>query len=89
MNMNQYYAYTHIHAYSEWDRPTNQGCGGEGEGEGENDIDVITTTTCYILPIDCLAIALMYICSAIMDMGPDPKAQGPKAAWGPPLAPAQ
>ena len=31
---------------------------GEGEGEGESDMDLIITITFYILPIDCLLIAL-------------------------------
>ena len=33
---------------------------GEGElkGKGEADIDVISTIACYILPIDCLLVAL-------------------------------
>ena len=31
---------------------------GDGEGEGAGDMDVIITNTYYILPIDCLLIAL-------------------------------
>ena len=31
---------------------------GGGEGEGEADIDVINAIACYVLPIDCILIAL-------------------------------
>ena len=57
------------------------------EGEGDGDMDIIITTTCHILLIDCLLIALDAPLFSHNGYGPGNLAQGPKAAV--PQVPAQ
>ena len=46
---------------------------------GEGGIDLIDTITCYILPIDCLSIALDAHMLSHNGYGPRTRAQGPRS----------